>query len=99
MSATDHILSCIWPQKKIRLKSDVLRNFAEYLDLKEESIQSFAVKPVSDWDRGQWVGLYKELNLHIRGLNWDWVSNRAGGFEAAWWGAQKARPRKNVPPN
>jgi hypothetical protein len=71
----------------------LLRNFAEYLDRKEQSIQAFEYKPVCDWDHGQWVGFYKQLKSHIPELNWHWVNNKAGGFMAAYWGIQRSRAR------
>lgn len=87
--ARSDILSCISSRSQERISSDVLRNWAEYLSRKEESVRAFASKPVSDWDWEQWVGLYEALKSHISDFYWDYVPNKSGGFMGAWWGWQK----------
>ncbi len=82
------ILSCIWPNKDLKIKSDILRDWAEYLSSKEESIKSFWQKPVANWTSDQWTGLYQDLRHHFPDLGWKYVHNPAGGFMGAWWGWQ-----------
>lgn len=80
------VLSCIWPNRDTRINSDALRNWAEYLDSKEESVRAFKQKPVVEWDWGQWTGFYQDLRHHFPDLGWRYVPNAAGGFMGAWWG-------------
>jgi hypothetical protein len=80
------VLSCIWPNKDIRINSDVLRNWAEYLNYKEQSVRAFKYKPIAQWDWGQWVGFYQELRHYFPDLGWKYVPNPSGGFMGAWWG-------------
>jgi hypothetical protein len=82
------ILSCIWPNRDTRISSDVLRNWAGYLNDKEESVRAFNHKPVAQWDWGQWTGFYQELCRHFPDLGWRYVPNAAGGFMGAWWGSR-----------
>lgn len=82
------ILDCILSNDEKRIGSDILRNWAEYLRQKDQSIQAYMSLPVSDWDRAQWIGFYQELKKHLHDLLWDYVPNASGGFVGAWWGWQ-----------
>lgn len=69
-------------------KSEILRNFSDYLRAIENDIQSYAVLPISKWTRNSWnswIGFYSEIQKHLQCGHWGYVANPAGGFFGYWW--------------
>ena len=53
----------------------------------ERRVESFRDQPVASWPecKERWVGFFKELQKSKKYMGWKYVSNKAGGFLAAWW--------------
>lgn len=73
--------------KQACLKSDILRDFARYLQEIEEDVQSYANKPLKDWYKNSnlWRGFYSALQYRFLDGEWDYVPNPSGGFLGFWW--------------
>lgn len=66
-------------------KSDILSDFASYLRLIEDDVQSFKHLPPKSWSWNSWKGFYTSLQKELDDGNWDYVANPAGGFLGYWW--------------
>jgi hypothetical protein len=66
-------------------KNDVIENYTDYLQNIENSINSYKITPIEDWSWNAWKGFYIELKDKLNDGNWDYVSNRQGGFLGFWW--------------
>jgi len=79
------LLSILRAERQAGLTNAVFLDFLEHLEELEEAIQSYSNRPIGDWSRESWTGFYKQLQLEIVGLGWDYVPNQSGGFLGAWW--------------
>ncbi len=66
-------------------KNNVLLNYREYLQGRQESIESYKTLPVSNWHWDSWIGFYQYLQTELQSGNWDYVPNPSGGFLGFWW--------------
>ncbi|WP_339388436.1 PD-(D/E)XK nuclease family protein [Vibrio caribbeanicus] len=66
-------------------KNDVLLNYREYLESRQQSIDSFKALPIIDWHWDSWIGFYQYLQTKLRSGKWDYVANPSGGFLGFWW--------------
>jgi len=66
-------------------KNDIIENYTEYLQNIENSINSYKTTPIDNWSWNAWKGFYIELKNKLHDGNWDYVSNRQGGFLGFWW--------------
>ncbi len=66
-------------------KNDVIENYTDYLQNIEDSINSYKITPIDDWSWNAWKGFYIDLKENLKDGNWDYVSNRQGGFLGFWW--------------
>lgn len=65
--------------------NDVLLNYREYLENRQQSIESFKTLSIEDWHWDSWVGFYQYLQEELQDGNWDYVANPSGGFLGFWW--------------
>jgi hypothetical protein len=65
-------------------QNDIIVDYYKNLDNLDIKINSYLTKPLNEWHWYSWQGFYFELQKHIGG-NWEYVSNRAGGFLGFWW--------------
>ena len=74
--------------KKCKLDvSEILTDFFNYLQEREEDSTSWKDTPPSHWSRSAWEGFYRCLEGKISPLedmNWGYVPNQAGGFLGFW---------------
>lgn len=64
--------------------NNIIVDYYKNLNRLDKKINSYLTKPVNDWYWYSWQGFYAELQKHIGG-DWNYVSNRAGGFLGFWW--------------
>jgi len=74
-----NILTCL------KYKNDIIENYTDYLQNIEDSINSYKITPIDNWSWNAWKGFYIELKEKLGEGNWDYVSNRQGGFLGFWW--------------
>ncbi len=71
------------------IKNDIFLDFKSNLKSLEDSIESYRVKPVNEWDNKSWIGFYKYLQNSLGDLVgekcWNKVNNPRGGFYGFWW--------------
>lgn len=65
--------------------SDIYADFLRHLQRREDAVQSFRHKPVTEWTGDAWRGFYMQLQREVEGLHWGYVANASGGFMGAWW--------------
>ncbi len=65
--------------------NEVLLNYREYLEGRQQRIESFKTLPIKDWHWDSWVGFYQYLQTKLQNGNWDYVANPSGGFLGFWW--------------
>ena len=65
-------------------RNDIILDYYQNLDNLDKKIRSYLTKPLNEWHWYSWQGFYFELQKHIGG-NWEYVSNRSGGFLGFWW--------------
>ena len=68
-----------------QLKNQILDDFIEHLTEMEAVVQSYLSLPISKWHGGSWSGFYTALQERLDDGEWDYVSNRSGGFMGFWW--------------
>jgi len=66
-------------------KNDIIENYTDYLQTIEDSINSYKIIPIEKWSWNAWKGFYIKLKEKLNDGNWDYVSNRQGGFLGFWW--------------
>ena len=71
--------------KMIECSNDIIENYTYYLQNIEDSINSYKVIDIDNWTRDAWKGFFIELKEKLKDGNWDYVSNRSGGFIGFWW--------------
>jgi len=64
--------------------NNIIADYYKNLDNLNKKINSYLTKPINEWYWYSWQGFYAELQKHIGG-DWNYVSNRAGGFLGFWW--------------
>jgi hypothetical protein len=64
--------------------NNILVDYYKNLDNLNKQINSYLTEPINEWYWYSWQGFYAELQKHIGG-DWNYVSNRAGGFMGFWW--------------
>ncbi|MFK7780517.1 MAG: PD-(D/E)XK nuclease family protein [Candidatus Gracilibacteria bacterium] len=69
----------------LKYKNDIIENYTDYLQNIEDSINSYKLTPIDNWSWNAWKGFYIELKEKLGEGNWDYVSNRQGGFLGFWW--------------
>lgn len=75
------ILSCIGKYCSLH---PLLQDYYNHLNNIEMLTQSYQTKLMKDWDWYAWQGFYKELEKHLDGVEWSYVSNPSGGFLGMW---------------
>ncbi|HOD87528.1 MAG TPA: hypothetical protein PKN53_00815, partial [Bacteroidales bacterium] len=65
--------------------NDIYVDFVENINSLESSIKSFETLPIKNWDYYSWQGFYQFLDSQIKVVDWQYVSNPAGGFLGLWW--------------
>jgi hypothetical protein len=76
-------------ERRAGVTNAIFLDFLEHLEELEEAVQSYSNRPIGDWSWESWKGFYKQLQLEILGLGWDYVPNQSGGFLGAWWHSKK----------
>jgi len=66
-------------------RSDILADFAQYLRLREDEVQSFSSLPLAQWSWNAWKGFYTRLQQELQDGHWDYVANPSGGFLGYYW--------------
>jgi len=66
-------------------ESDILDDFKIRLRETEDEVQSYSVRPVSEWLANSWTGFYKKLQEELKQGGWGYVANASGGFLGFWW--------------
>jgi len=69
----------------VKYSNDIIENYTDYLQNIEDGINSYKTKPIDTWSWNAWKGFYIELQKKLKDGNWDYVSNRKGGFLGFWW--------------
>lgn len=85
----EDLLNVLRAERNAGVKNGIFLDFLQHLEELEEAVQSFSNRPISDWSWESWTGFYKQLQLEIPGLGWDYVSSPSGGFLGAWWYGRK----------
>lgn len=62
-------------------------DYLSYLEKLENKINSYKIKPITEWDSFAWQGFYMELQKYFD-ADWGYVSNPRGGFWGFWWKPQ-----------
>ncbi len=78
----EDILKCI---NNYSGTNPLLLSYREHLQSIEDQSQRFHKLPVSKWQWYEWQGFYKLLESKLDKLDWNYVSNPAGGFLGCWW--------------
>jgi hypothetical protein len=65
-------------------QNDIIIDYYKNLDNLNKKINSYLTKPLNEWYWYSWQGFYSEIQKHIGG-NWEYVSNKSGGFLGFWW--------------
>jgi hypothetical protein len=79
------LLHVLRTERRAGLTNAIFIDFLEQLEKREALVHSYADRPIRDWFRDSWIGFYKQLQLELPGLSWDYVPNPSGGFLGAWW--------------
>ncbi len=73
---------------KISMINDILNDYKNYLQEKENRINSYKKLPINEWSydsvQGFYMALKEELNKGNES-NWRYVSQKDGGFYGFWW--------------
>ncbi|MFJ7970248.1 PD-(D/E)XK nuclease family protein [Psychrobacillus sp. NPDC096389] len=72
------------------IKNTIFLDYYRHLQKLEESYSANRTKRVAEWDAYAWQGFYQEIQKEIDG-DWDYVSNRSGGFWGFWWESKKQK--------
>ena len=66
--------------------SEILTDFCNHLQEREEDSNSWKETPPADWSWGAWEGFYRCLEEKeiAPSINWGYVHNQAGGFLGFW---------------
>ena len=66
--------------------SEILTDFCNHLQEREEDPNSWEETPTADWSWGAWEGFYRCLEGKeiAPSINWGYVHNQAGGFLGFW---------------
>jgi hypothetical protein len=71
------------------IKNDIYLDYYTYLNALEDAVNSYESLPIEDWDKepgwNPWKGFYTKLQERLNDGNWDYVSQRDGGFLGFWW--------------
>ncbi len=85
-------LSILDLKNESKVKNAIFEDFRSHLHAIEDRVQSYHDKQIPDkenkWKRDTWTGIYMRLQDELGKGNWDYVSNKKGGFMGFWWGFQ-----------
>ena len=66
-------------------QNNILKDYYENLKNLDNEVKSYLTRPINEWNPWfGWQGFYTELQKNIGG-DWNYVSNRSGGFLGFWW--------------
>jgi len=85
------LLNVLRTERRAGVTNAIFLDFLQHLEELEEAVLSYTNRPIGDWSWESWKGFYKQLQLEISGLRWDYVPNPSGGFLGAWWYWKKWR--------
>lgn len=66
-------------------ENDILYDYKSYLQKIENGINSYKIRPFSEWTYSSVKGFYIALQKELGDGNWDYVANASGGFLGFWW--------------
>jgi len=69
----------------VEFQNDILEDYSDFLRNIESEIKSYQTLPIDQWYWHSWKGFYIALKKRLNEGNWDYVSNRSGGFLGFWW--------------
>jgi len=67
------------------VKSDVVRDFRDYLEQLDSAVSAFQTLPPESWTGAAWQGFFEVVKAEFSDANWDYVPNPTGGFMGLWW--------------
>ena len=67
------------------IQNDIVENYTCFLQNIENEINSYKTLPIDKWYWNSWKGFFIKLREELNTGNWDYVSNRGGGFLGFWW--------------
>jgi len=69
------------------VQNHIFTDFHRHLQLIEMAVQRYRVLAIPDWDDAHnlWKGFYTLLQEHLTNANWNYVSNKRGGFVSLSW--------------
>ena len=72
------------------IQNDILIDYVAYLQSWDDKVQAYENLPFSSWNGHAWIGFYVFISSHFEDVNFGYVSNPSGGFEACWLGLHNA---------
>lgn len=71
--------------KENGIKNEIYLDFLSYLNDIDVSVNSYQSLPINEWHRDSWKGFYIELQKRLGQGEWDYVSQKNGGFLGFRW--------------
>lgn len=70
-------------------QNHIVRDFFDYLTGLHNSINSYQVLPLDDWEWYAWQGFFSAIQKELGTGRWGYVANPAGGFLGYWWHSRR----------
>lgn len=71
--------------RELGVRNAIFDDFLDHLQAVEDAVRSFRSRPLAQWDRNCYVGLYLELQGLLGEGAWKPVPNKGGGFMGFHW--------------